>query len=113
MSTATTGNGSLCTLERELKEEEEKQKQDDDDDDMDDDDEEEEEERRRQMGEIPTLPLVFHHREDLLHLLEKLLSFHQWKDAAGVISQLLQSSPPGTISERQLRRLFMVIPGID
>jgi hypothetical protein len=109
---ASALDDSACTLEREMKMEKRKRQEEEEkdyDDDVDNNDDDEEEERMRQMGEIPTLPLLFQHRQQLLYLLEKLLSFHQWKDAAGVISQLLQCSHQGTISEGQLRRLFMVI----
>ncbi|KAF3337430.1 TAF RNA polymerase I subunit A [Carex littledalei] len=109
---ASTSNGSAWTFERELKEEEEKEEKEEDDD-NDNDGDDEEEERRRQMGELPTLPLLSHHRGELLYLLEKLLSFHQWKDAAGVVSQLLRSSPPRTLSDKQLRRLFMAACEIE
>lgn len=109
----STSNGSAWTLERELKEEEKKGEKEEEEDDDDDNDGDEEEERRRHTGELPTLPLLSHHRGELLYLLEKLLSFHQWKDAAGVVSQLLRSSPPRSLSDKQLRRLFMVIKKPD
>ncbi|KAJ3708750.1 hypothetical protein LUZ61_012455 [Rhynchospora tenuis] len=116
----STINTSTCTDEpsiqkSELVEKEEKEDYDSDaaDDNGRDDFDNAQEERRRQMGELPTQSLLPHHRQQLLLLLEKLLSFHQWKDAAGVISLLLQSSPTGTLSETQLRRLFMAICEIE
>ncbi|KAJ4798356.1 TAF RNA polymerase I subunit A [Rhynchospora pubera] len=117
----STINTSACTTEpslqkSELVEKEEKEHYDDvaeAEAEADDSEKADNEEMRRQMGELPTLAFLPQHRRQLLRLLDKLLSFHQWVDAARVISLLLQSSPTGTLTEIQLRRLFMAMCEIE
>ncbi|KAJ1704246.1 hypothetical protein LUZ63_004025 [Rhynchospora breviuscula] len=115
----STINTSACTTEPSLQkseqvEKEEKEHYDEVDEvEADDNEKSDKEEMRRQMGELPTLPLLAHYRQQLFRLLDKLLSFHQWDDAAGVISLLLKSSPSGTLTEIQLRRIFMAICEIE